>query len=152
MRFFVDGYNVTKRDPATSSLTLAEQREALVARLAARGRDLLGRGEITVVFDGVSGGGSEVRRGPVVVRYARDEVADDLIARTVCAGDVVVTSDGELAARARAAGARVIPAEHCFEERKLKRRSGRHPVAGGLPPGANKVTEELKKIWLDDEE
>lgn len=152
MRFFVDGYNVTKRDPATSSLTLAEQREALVARLAARGRDLLGRGEITVVFDGVSGGGSEVRRGPVVVRYARDEVADDLIARTVCAGEVVVTSDGELAARARASGARVIPAEHCFEGRKLKRRSGRHPVAGGLPPGANKVTEELKKIWLDDEE
>jgi len=49
MRFLVDGYNVTLSDPATKDLTLEEQREALVARLAARRRDLLGDGEVTVV-------------------------------------------------------------------------------------------------------
>ena len=68
MRFLVDGYNVTKQDPATAELGLAEQREALVARLAVRGRDLLGTGEIVVVFDGVHGGSAEARRGPVEVR------------------------------------------------------------------------------------
>ena len=42
MLYLVDGYNVTRRDPATSELSLLGQRDALVARLRVRGRDLLG--------------------------------------------------------------------------------------------------------------
>lgn len=155
MRFLVDGYNVTKCDPATSGLALAEQRDALVARLAVRGADLLGRGETTVVFDGRSGGGSDSRRGPVDVRYARDESADDVIARLSDAsrGDVtVVTSDAGLASRVRGPGVKVLAAEVCFEARTTRRTGGRYPASSvGLPPGANKVTEELKKLWLDEE-
>lgn len=154
MRFLVDGYNVTKRDPSTSSLTLADQREALVARLATRGRDLLGAGEIVVVFDGVAGGGADARRGPVQVRYARDEAADELIARMAARdGTTVVTSDGELAGRARTAGAAVLGAECCFEGTAPRRKRGRYPAGSvGLPSGANEITRELKKLWLDDEE
>lgn len=145
---------MTKRDPATSALPLEGQREALIARLAVRGDDLLGRGPITVVFDGVSGGGTGERRGHVEVRYARDESADDVIARMATGADVtVVTSDGGLARRVNGAGASVVGAETAFESRTTRRLGGRYPAAtAGLPRGANKVTEELKKLWLNDEE
>jgi predicted RNA-binding protein with PIN domain len=153
MRFLVDGYNVTKQDPATARLALAEQRESLVARLAVRGADLLGAGEIVVVFDGVAGGGSDARRGQVRVRYSRDEPADELITRLAGAGTTVVTSDAGLASRTKAAGASVLGAESCFEARRPKRRKGRYPAgSAGLPKGANEITRELKELWLDGEE
>lgn len=153
MRFLVDGYNVTRQDPATAELELAGQREALVARLAVRGADLLGTGPIVVVFDGRSGGGSDSRRGSVEVRFSRDEPADDLIVRLARQGDTVVTSDRGLADRVRGAGVRVLTAPTCFDGRRPKRRKVRYPASGaGLPPGANKVTEELKRLWLTDEE
>lgn len=154
MRFLVDGYNVTKRDPATASLPLDAQREALVARLAVRGRDLIGTGPIVVVFDGVLGGTGTRGRGSVQVRYSRGESADDLIVRLAAEGDAtVVTSDGGLAWRVSSEGARVLSAEMCFEARKPKRRGA--PPGGwsaGLPRGANAITRELKDLWLNDEE
>lgn len=156
MRFLVDGYNVTKRDPATSGLSLADMRETLSARLAVRGADLLGRGEITIVFDGRPGGGADERRGPVEVRFSRDESADDVIARLAEAsrgGVTVVTSDRGLASRVGGRGVEVLDASACFEGRTMRRTAGRYPASrAGLPPGANKVTEELKKLWLNDEE
>ncbi|MBN1192927.1 MAG: NYN domain-containing protein [Coriobacteriia bacterium] len=152
MRFLVDGYNITKSDPASKDLPLRDQREALASRLAVRGADLLGREPIVIVFDGAEGGGSEARRGQVEVRYARGETADDMIVRMVTGGDTVVTSDRGLAERVSAAGARVLGADACFEGRHV-RRTGRYPArTAGLPNGANKITEELKSIWLDDEE
>lgn len=154
MRYLVDGYNVTKRDPATSRLSLEAQREALVARLVTRGAGLLGPGPIVVVFDGVPDAGVRTfRRGPVEVRFSRLETADDLIARLAEeGGTTVVTSDTGLAIRVGAHGARVLNADVCFEGRAVKQ-GPRYPAASvGLPPGANKVTEELKKLWLDDKE
>lgn len=154
MRFLVDGYNVTKRDPSTSSLSLEAQRDALLSRLSVRGRDLLGEGKITVVFDGVAGGNARSTRGPLEVRYTRGESADDVIVRLAEGGDAtVVTSDAGLAWRASTAGARVLAAEMCFGERRPKRR-GAPPAGGGsgLPRGAHEITRELKELWLNDEE
>ncbi|MHB1135399.1 MAG: NYN domain-containing protein [Coriobacteriia bacterium] len=156
MRFLIDGYNVTRRDPATRSCSLDEQRDALVARLAARGSDLLGRGEITVVFDGVAGGFPDAGQGQVSVRFARrPETADDLIVRLVTGGDTtVVTDDGGLAGRARARGAAIVSASVCFEQASTRKITGRRyrASAAGLPPGANSITAELKELWLTDEE
>ena len=82
MLYLVDGYNVTHRDPATASLSLLEQREALVARLRVRGRDLLGNGRIVVVFDGEGGPGLSTGGGvPVEIVYAHARSADDEIVR-----------------------------------------------------------------------
>jgi predicted RNA-binding protein with PIN domain len=154
MRYLVDGYNITKRDPATSELELEAQREALIARLATRASDLLGRGEVVVVFDGRSGAGSDSRRGSVVVRFSRDEPADDLIVRLVRgAGDSVVTSDAGLAGHVRALGATVLGAETCFEATRTRRRRGRYPARSvGIPPGADEITREMERLWLGDEE
>jgi predicted RNA-binding protein with PIN domain len=162
MLYLVDGYNVTRRDSATSALSLLEQREALVARLRVRGRDLLGSGRIVVVFDGEGGLGLSTGGDvPVEIVYAHSRSADDEIVRIAGAANdsvVVVSNDRELAERTRgiAAGrAEVRESSCCFEAARGKRReAGRGTVArdGGLPRNANAITRELKDLWLDDED
>lgn len=162
MLLLVDGYNVTKSDPATCDRSLEEQRGALLGRLRVRGRELLGAGRIVVVFDGAGGvGGSVAREGEVEVRFSREGTADDTIVQMVKASSekvVLVTSDRALAERVRAhapAGCEVRPRETLFEvARPAKRRRSRRYPAGsvGIPAGGNSITEELKKIWLEDEE
>jgi len=163
MLCLVDGYNVTKGDPATRDESLESQRGALVARLRVRGRELLGAGRIVVVFDGQGGVGvAHAGSVPVEIRFARDRSADDvLVDLAASAGEkvVLVTSDKELAARVRT------HAPHGVEQRgrdtlfasaassHARRRSTRYPAStAGLPKGANKVTEELKGLWLTDDE
>lgn len=158
MLFIVDGYNVTRSDPATRSLDLDAQREALVRRLDARGSGLLGAGRITVVFDGAEGAGESVGRGGAVsVVFARSSSADDAIVELArrSSGDVaVVTGDRELLDRVRAhlPGAQGIAPSACFEGARPNKRPGRRPGATrrdvGLPKGANRITEELKDLWL----
>jgi hypothetical protein len=77
MLFLVDGYNVTRRDPATAALSLQDQRESLAARLRVRGRELLGAGRVVIVFDGEAGPGLSTG-GEVPVRSStRAAIADD---------------------------------------------------------------------------
>ena len=152
MRFLIDGYNVTMCDPTTRDCAAGEQRTALARRLGARGRELLGTGAITIVWDGRSDGhgGSS---GPVTERYSGDVTADEMIVALAKAGDVVVTSDRALADGACARGARVRAAEVVFEATAGTRPKRRRLAAdAGLPPGANDITRELKDLWLKDEE
>ncbi|KAF0208259.1 MAG: NYN domain-containing protein [Actinomycetota bacterium] len=156
MRHLIDGYNVTMNDPATRALPAEEQRDALVQRLATRGAQLLGAGTLTVVFDGRTDDARPVG-GMVDVRFSGDETADDVIVRLAAAeqGEVtVVSSDRDLTARASASASgrvRVLGCESLFEAVRPKRRGTRYPAASaGLPKGANLITEELKKLWLED--
>lgn len=157
MRYLIDGYNVTMSDPATRGLSAEEQREALIGRLAVRGSAMLGAGTVTVIFDGRAADIATVR-GSVEVRFSGDESADDVIVRLAAAervGVTVVTADRELSERVRAAGrARVLGCEALFDAVHPERRArGRYAAASaGLPKGANKITEELKKLWLKDGE
>lgn len=108
----VDGYNVTKT--GYGSLTLAEQRSRLVdalVPLAARTG-----AEITCCFDGadVASRSAWLQRGVRVMFSDPGTTADELIGRLVRAEPagrplVVVSSDGEVAAAAAAAGARAVP-------------------------------------------
>ena len=163
MLYLVDGYNVTRRDPATSALSLLEQREALERRLRVRGRDLLGQGRIVVVFDGAGGLGLSTGGDvPVELVYAHGRSADDEIVRIAAGATgkvVVVSNDRELLDRVQAhAGARFEgrDAGCCFEAargttRKAKAR-GSLARDGGLPRGANAITRELKDLWLDNDD
>lgn len=163
MLLLVDGYNVTRSDPATRDLGLDEQRDALVSRLRVRGSQMLGKGRIVVLFDGAEGvGGSATDSSPLTVLYARAGSADDAIVTAVRGTSqqvVVFSNDRGLADRVRAHAAgevEVRPASACYESagRGAKRR-GRRPAPprdAGLPAGANKITEEMKKLWLVDEE
>ncbi len=167
MLYLVDGYNVTKSDPATRSLSLEGQRDAVVARLRVRGRELLGAGSIVVVFDGGEGGGISAARsgGHVAVRFSRHESADDAIVRLAeSAPDAVcvVSSDAGLAHRVRGLGragrgVEVRGRQTVYEaargtSRSRRRTDNRYPdSSAGVPAGGNRITEELKALWLTDE-
>lgn len=163
MLLLVDGYNVTRSDPATRDLALGEQRDALVTRLRARGSQMLGKGRIVVLFDGAEGvGGSATNAAPLTVLYARTGTADDAIVNVVRGSAqkvVVYSNDRGLAERVRAHApgeVEVRPASECYESAGTgsKRRGARPapPRDVGLPAGANKITEEMKKLWLTDED
>lgn len=163
MLFLVDGYNVTRSDPDTRRLGLEGQREALTARLRVRGRQLLGEGRIVVLFDAAEGAGvSSSDASPVTVLYSRAGSADDAIVRAVSGATgkvVVVTNDSGLVDRVRvhAAGEiEVRPSRVCFEAavgvRSRRARRGGIARDVGLPSGANRITEELKDLWLKDDE
>lgn len=152
MRFLIDGYNVTMRDPATRDLGAGEQRAALARRLGARGRELLGAGAVTIVWDGRSDGYGATA-GPVAERYSGDVSADDVIVALAEPGDTVVTSDRQVAQGASANGAQVRTADAVFEEASGHRPKRRRRAAdAGLPRGADDITRELKDLWLKDEE
>jgi predicted RNA-binding protein with PIN domain len=108
VHLIVDGYNVTKS--GYGELPLAAQRGRLVKGLGA----LAARtgAEVSCVFDGAARPpvAPPAPRGVRVLFSAPGEIADDLIRRLVAAEPggrplVVVSTDGEVAQRAREAGA-----------------------------------------------
>jgi predicted RNA-binding protein with PIN domain len=110
----VDGYNVTKS--GYGDLPLIDQRRRLVDGLA--GLVARTHAETTCCFDGAeidSAPPASRVRGVRVVFSDPGTTADDLVRRLVRAEPagrpvVVVSSDGEVAAGVRAAGARCVPA------------------------------------------
>ncbi|MEG0027624.1 MAG: NYN domain-containing protein [Raoultibacter sp.] len=160
MQYYIDGYNITKRDPATRDLSIEDQRAALEGRMRVRSVALLGRAAYTIVWDG-AGGAGVAGNHKAKVQYTRLPTADDAIVAKVCNASVrvgVVTSDNELARRCKAvalAGVEILPAECLFEGAKASAKAkSRVPLRRdiGIPPNANEINRELKKLWGIDEE
>jgi predicted RNA-binding protein with PIN domain len=159
MLFLVDGYNVTRADDATRHLLPDEQRLELMRRLGARGVGLLGSGRIVVVWDRGFHAGEE-STGGVEARFSLDESADDVIVRIAESepGPVtVVTADRELKSRVRERKGRstvMLPVSTIFEAAPMRRavRRGPREGHGELPAGHERITEELRDIWLDGKE
>lgn len=160
MHLVVDGFNVTMADAATRRLSRDEQVAALVRRIATRDAARLGASRVTVVFDGDRPEGVSGRR--VELRFARGETADDVIVSIAAASEeplLVVTSDRELRERVLDAASAPVEFRGCssmFEAAVARRssRAKRERMPGssvGLPEGANRITEELKKIWLEED-
>jgi len=156
MLFLVDGYNVTRADDATRTLLPDDQRLALMRRLAARGRGLLGAGRIVVVWDKGHRAGDEDTGGVRAV-FSHDETADDVIVRMAEAesGPVtIVTADRELKSRVRERKGRstvMLPCATLFESAAqvhAKRRPPQRDAHGGLPKGHADITKELENVWL----
>lgn len=159
MLFLVDGYNVTRADEATRRLLPNDMRLALMRRLAARGRGLLGAGRIVVVWDkGHRAGDEDI--GGVEAVFSLDGIADDVIVRMAEnePGPVtIVTADRELKSRVRERKGRataILPVATLFESAEqahAKRRPARREAHGGLPAGHAAITRELEDVWLPKE-
>lgn len=155
MHYYIDGYNVTKRDPSTRSLSIEEQRDVLERRLRIEAGRLLGKGSYTIIWDGAGGEGVVHDAGPHAA-FTRRPTADDAIVERVrdAAERVgVVTSDRGLADRCRAVaphGVDVLLSERLFAQAKgasKKRKAAPLPRDVGIPANANEINRELKKIW-----
>lgn len=155
MRYYIDGYNVTKRDPATRDLPIEEQRSQLEGRMRVQAVKLLGGSSYVIVWDAAGGQGVVHGHGPDV-RYTRKPTADDAIVARVRAANArvgVVTSDRGLADRCRAValhGVDVLPAERLFAGAKPARSAKKRkplPRDMGIPSNANEINRELKELW-----
>jgi predicted RNA-binding protein with PIN domain len=160
MLFLVDGYNVTRADDATRRLLPDDQRLALMRRLAARGRGLLGPGRIVVVWDKGLRAGEESLPGVEAV-FSLGETADDVIVRMAEAAEgavTIVTADRELKSRVRERKGRstaTLPTSTLFEDARQTRAKRRSMTSGpesGLPEGHADITKELADVWLPKEE
>lgn len=116
MKWFVDGYNVIRRDAdlrGRESESLEAGRSALLAAVAAAARRT--GDQFTVVFDGARRDASPPMTGQVQVVFSRPpETADDVLramAVKAGAGSVVASSDRAVCDAARRAGAVAVSAE-----------------------------------------
>ncbi|NTU89622.1 MAG: hypothetical protein HGA54_06935 [Actinobacteria bacterium] len=159
MQYYIDGYNVTKRDPATRDLPIDNQRTELERRMRIRGAALLGKATYAIVWDGAGGVGVAHDKGPEI-HFTRMPTADDSIVSKVCGSQSrvgVVTSDTGLADRCRAVaqhGVDILPVERLFASAEPTRKSKtRTPMRRdiGTPANANEINRELKELWgIDD--
>jgi hypothetical protein len=159
MLFLVDGYYVTRADEATRRMLPDDMRLALMRRLAARGRGLLGAGRVVVVWDKGHNAGDEDAGGVEAV-FSLDGTADDVIvgmAEREIGPVTIVTADRELKSRVRERKGRstvVLPVSTLFESAepaRAKRRPPQHDAHGGLPRGHAEITRELEREWLPKE-
>ena len=156
MHYYIDGYNVTRRDPATRDLPLEEQREHLERRLRADTGALLGK-SFTIIWDGAGGEGiaGSTSRALTHSEFTRMPTADDAIVDKVRRASMrvgVVTSDRELANRCKSAaqhGVEILPSDRLFASAPKKKRTSRKPMRRdiGIPSNANEINRELKEIW-----
>ena len=117
MKWFVDGYNVIRRDAdlrGRESESLESGRSALLAAVAAAARRT--GDQFTVVFDGARrDAGVGPPTGQVQVMFSRPpESADDVLRALIVkagAGSVVASSDRAVCDAARRAGAVAVSAE-----------------------------------------
>ena len=156
MKYLIDGYNVTRRDPATRSLSLEKQRQALEARLRIHGQELLGTADYVIVWDGAGGSARNASKGSKA-DFTRLDTADDSIVGRVARSPeavTVVTSDNELANRVRSVaqkGIAVMSSDALFASATTKKgASKKKPRMSrdvGIPSFANEINRELKEIW-----
>ena len=111
LHVLVDGHNVLHLDPRLRGLIAAspERARAELERLLAN------RPRVVLFYDGGPGGVvSEARRQGLAIDYAGAGSADDRIMRWLLfhpdARATLVSDDAELTRRARAVGARILPA------------------------------------------
>lgn len=155
MQYFIDGYNVTKRDAATRDLPLEDQRRELEGRLRINAQALLGTRSYCIVWDG-AGGEGVVNRSDAKTDYTRLPTADDSIVARVKRANArvgVVTSDRGLADRCRGAashGVDIVPSDRLFACAVGKRPAKKKPALSrdvGIPANANEINRELKELW-----
>jgi hypothetical protein len=162
MLLLVDGYNITMRDDATRGLSKEDQREALLVRLRSSAAELAPKGSIVVVFDAHDQLG-RTSHGDAPVKVVFAPSADDEIVRACSAatGQISVATD-DLRLRARISQdvgrhVRFLDGSRLWAAARSPARSDRASRGSiardeGLPAGANKITEELKELWLTGED
>jgi predicted RNA-binding protein with PIN domain len=149
MRWFIDGYNVIRRDPdlrAREAESLEAGRRALQHLLARAHRDP--RDEFTVVFDGSGIRGGTPPDGRIRMIFSRPPLtADDeleRLARHWKSGAVVVSSDRRVQDAARRAGCAALTAEQFLEGLSA------HGASAGSEPRRSSLGPPSDKAGLED--
>jgi predicted RNA-binding protein with PIN domain len=148
LHFLIDGYNLMYALPEIPAGTLEQKREAVLALVLRHA--LLGKNQMTVVFDSRQGLGDNARKGSVHVVFTAGGTADDWISDRVRAVDnprtvVVVTNDKGIHQMIHGTGAKAMEIPEFLARGRLVA-----PKAADCAPPVDRegITEAMKKEWL----
>jgi predicted RNA-binding protein with PIN domain len=149
MIYFVDGYNVIRRNDAFAGGALRDQRERLLRFIESRRPQGASSNPVTVVFDGREDASSPAWGGPTRVVFSRGKDADgvikDMVDRLSNPRDAaVVTDDRAIQRWVRAAGAKIVS---CDEFLSAGAASSRRRVTRITAQDAEAINEELRDVW-----
>lgn len=156
LHYVIDGYNVLKQIPYLTNRRLKEGRQSLLNLI--RKYRLCGKNEVTVVFDGRDDVVAPPHRSPYVIIFSREESADEQIRKIVQKSKnqkrvIVVTDDKELKFQVKNLGAKVISVNEFSKKIAKKEAFKDSQYKSHLEKeDAYKITEELKKVWLEENE
>ncbi|MCF7874884.1 MAG: NYN domain-containing protein [Candidatus Omnitrophica bacterium] len=150
LQFIIDGYNLVHKIPEVKgSSTPCSDLLTFIYKNKLTGSN---NNEVWVIFDGGQPP-YQINNFQYKIRFSSQESADDLIIKKIEGIDnrkqtVVVTDDRQLAYRARFLGARSISVdEFVSKTKKRKKKEETKDIEYSLQ---REITEELKKIWLDE--
>ncbi|MCF7870944.1 MAG: NYN domain-containing protein [Candidatus Omnitrophica bacterium] len=151
LRFIIDGYNlVHKISKIKDSSTPCSDLILFIYKNKLTGSD---NNEVWLIFDG-GRPPYQINNFQYKIKFSGSESADDLIIKKVERVNnkkqiVVVTDDRQLAYRARSLGAKNISVDSFISKTKIKEK--KEKVKDIKYSLQREITEELKKIWLDED-
>lgn len=159
LHFIIDGYNLIRQTRVLDRIKLEDSRAALVRFLNVYKPQGSSNNHVTIVFDGKEVGFFSRAVSNIEIIFTRNESADEKIKKLVEKSKnpknvVVVTNDREVQFAVRQLGARVKKVEDFlkkFIEPKGAKREARQidDKIDLTPIDAAKITDELRKLWLD---
>jgi predicted RNA-binding protein with PIN domain len=150
--YVIDGYNVLKQIPQLSKRQLPKGRQGLLDIIDKY--NLCGKNEATVVFDGHPNIIEKPHKSRFKIIFSEKRTADDVIEKIVRESlnpsrTIVVTNDKELRCRTKKLNAETLSVEEFgkkIPKKGKKKQQKKHLEA----KDAHSITEELKRIWLDE--
>jgi predicted RNA-binding protein with PIN domain len=159
VHFIIDGYNVVKQVPSFALKKLKNSREGLIQLIKKYKLTGSSKNGVTIVFDGQKDIIAPKIQTEFEVIFTEGESADDRIKKIIKSSPqpsrlIVVTDDKELIFFARNHRA-IIYSTSKFLNKILKVKDTKkiYMEKFKLSPNiAREITEELKKIWLREDE
>ena len=159
VHYIIDGYNVVKQIPHLTLKKLRSAREGLIGLIRKYKLTGSSKNEVTIVFDGQKDIVVPRTKIEFDVYFTNGESADDRIKKIIKTSSnpsrlIVVTDDKEIIFFARNHRA-VTSSVSEFLSKILKTKNIEGDVEKKLELSSNiarEITEELKKIWLDENE
>ncbi|MFH2137909.1 MAG: NYN domain-containing protein [Candidatus Omnitrophota bacterium] len=160
LHYIIDGYNVIKQVTFLTGKKLRDGRDGLVRFIEKYRPQGSAKNEVTIVFDGKAEISSPAIQSSVQVIFSKNETADDKIKRMVeSAGNsrqmVIVSDDKEIMFYCRSLGANVKSVKEfldsSFAAKNRLKPAEKIEKAELSSDIADKITEDLKKLWLNKE-
>ncbi|MFH1092918.1 MAG: NYN domain-containing protein [Candidatus Omnitrophota bacterium] len=162
LHYIIDGYNVIKQVTFLTGEKLRAGREGLVQFIERYRPQGSKRNEITIVFDGKAEVVGYSMKTDIKIIFSRNESADDVIKRMIekvsNPGQYVVVSDDKAVVfYCRSIGAKWIAVKDFIGNTGIKKtpqkKSSYIPESKELSQDiADKITENLRKLWVKDDE
>lgn len=157
VHYIIDGYNLIKQIPSLSSEELRDSRDSLIHLIKTFNLTGSHRNKVTIVFDGREDVFSPGTEREFDIIFSRGESADSKIKKIVSLSGsprslIVVSEDKEIVFFARSYGANTNSINEFLsrmqKQKKTECPDGKKDEVSSKT--AEKITQELKKIWLKD--